>query len=195
MHWVEKRKFWIDVGVVDMICLFNTGCRLRLLAESKGYRLDDTGLFLATQSSGGKRVNVIFFLGVPKFIYLFIVICDSCMLSISHLYSKVQKLARVWVLRRKRKCLISWVFLGLNLVRGICKWTWIYCMHVYVHACEVAKLFDLYCYKKKPLVLLLTFGPLILKLHPALQFLEIHQFIHIINPHMILLIKLQTSTH
>ncbi|KAK1268341.1 hypothetical protein QJS04_geneDACA006827 [Acorus gramineus] len=29
--------------------------RLRLLAESKGYRLDDTGLFLATQTSSGKR--------------------------------------------------------------------------------------------------------------------------------------------
>ncbi|PIN13157.1 DNA polymerase IV (family X) [Handroanthus impetiginosus] len=29
--------------------------RLRLLAESKGFRLDDTGLFPATQSSGGKR--------------------------------------------------------------------------------------------------------------------------------------------
>lgn len=29
--------------------------RLRILAESKGYRLDDTGLFLATQTSGGKR--------------------------------------------------------------------------------------------------------------------------------------------
>ncbi|KAK9277293.1 hypothetical protein L1049_006833 [Liquidambar formosana] len=29
--------------------------RLRLLAESKGYRLDDVGLFPATQSSGGKR--------------------------------------------------------------------------------------------------------------------------------------------
>ncbi|XP_077222748.1 DNA polymerase lambda (POLL) [Tasmannia lanceolata] len=29
--------------------------RLRLLADSKGYRLDDTGLFLATQSSSGKR--------------------------------------------------------------------------------------------------------------------------------------------
>lgn len=29
--------------------------RLRLLAESKGYRLDDTGLFPATQASGGKR--------------------------------------------------------------------------------------------------------------------------------------------
>ncbi|MBA0550782.1 hypothetical protein Golob_021698 [Gossypium lobatum] len=30
--------------------------RLRLLAESKGYRLDDTGLFPATHGSGGKRV-------------------------------------------------------------------------------------------------------------------------------------------
>ncbi|XP_043703235.1 DNA polymerase lambda isoform X1 [Telopea speciosissima] len=29
--------------------------RLRILADSKGYRLDDTGLFLATQGSGGKR--------------------------------------------------------------------------------------------------------------------------------------------
>ncbi|XP_042376156.1 DNA polymerase lambda-like isoform X3 [Zingiber officinale] len=29
--------------------------RLRLLAESKGYRLDDTGLYLATQDSSGKR--------------------------------------------------------------------------------------------------------------------------------------------
>ncbi|CAO2829204.1 unnamed protein product [Amaranthus hypochondriacus] len=29
--------------------------RLRLLAESKGYRLDDTGLFLSTPGSGGKR--------------------------------------------------------------------------------------------------------------------------------------------
>ncbi|CAL9172022.1 unnamed protein product [Musa hybrid cultivar] len=29
--------------------------RLRLLAESKGYRLDDTGLYLATQGSPGKR--------------------------------------------------------------------------------------------------------------------------------------------
>ncbi|XP_057950363.1 DNA polymerase lambda isoform X2 [Malania oleifera] len=29
--------------------------RLRLLAESKGYKLDDTGLFPATQGSGGKR--------------------------------------------------------------------------------------------------------------------------------------------
>uniref|UniRef100_A0A453R7S1 DNA polymerase n=1 Tax=Aegilops tauschii subsp. strangulata TaxID=200361 RepID=A0A453R7S1_AEGTS len=31
--------------------------RLRILAESKGYVLDDTGLYLATQSSGGKRVS------------------------------------------------------------------------------------------------------------------------------------------
>lgn len=35
---------------------FGVGCRLRLLAESKGFRLDDTGLFPATKSSGGKRV-------------------------------------------------------------------------------------------------------------------------------------------
>lgn len=32
--------------------------RLRLLAESKGFRLDDTGLFPATQSPGGKRVRL-----------------------------------------------------------------------------------------------------------------------------------------
>ncbi|XP_062228572.1 DNA polymerase lambda [Phragmites australis] len=31
--------------------------RLRLLAESKGYILDDTGLYLATQGSGGKRAG------------------------------------------------------------------------------------------------------------------------------------------
>ena len=30
--------------------------RLRLLAESKGFRLDDTGLYPSTQGSGGKRV-------------------------------------------------------------------------------------------------------------------------------------------
>ncbi|KAF9625705.1 hypothetical protein IFM89_026285 [Coptis chinensis] len=32
--------------------------RLRILAGSKGYRLDDTGLYLATQSSGGKRGSI-----------------------------------------------------------------------------------------------------------------------------------------
>ncbi|KAM0914402.1 hypothetical protein ACQ4PT_011584 [Festuca glaucescens] len=31
--------------------------RLRILAESKGYVLDDTGLYLATQSCGGKRAG------------------------------------------------------------------------------------------------------------------------------------------
>jgi hypothetical protein len=33
--------------------------RLRLLAESKGYVLDDTGLYLATKGSGGKRVRML----------------------------------------------------------------------------------------------------------------------------------------
>jgi hypothetical protein len=55
-------------------------CRLRILAESKGYVLDDTGLYLATQSSGGKRVRTytlvhitqysdILFSGPPILIY------------------------------------------------------------------------------------------------------------------------------
>jgi DNA polymerase lambda len=42
-----------------LFCVF--GCRLRLQAESKGFRLDDTGLFPATQGSGSKRVFFIFF--------------------------------------------------------------------------------------------------------------------------------------
>jgi hypothetical protein len=41
-------------GIMLLFCVF--GCRLRLQAESKGFRLDDTGLFPATQGSGGKRV-------------------------------------------------------------------------------------------------------------------------------------------
>ena len=33
-------------------------CRLRLLADSKGYVLDDTGLYLAMRGSGGKHVRI-----------------------------------------------------------------------------------------------------------------------------------------
>ena len=33
-------------------------CRLRLLADSKGYVLDDTGLYLAIRGSGGKHVRI-----------------------------------------------------------------------------------------------------------------------------------------
>jgi DNA polymerase lambda len=36
----------------------NKSCRLRLLADSKGYVLDDTGLYLATRGSGGKHVRI-----------------------------------------------------------------------------------------------------------------------------------------
>lgn len=36
--------------------LVDLSYRLRLLAEAKGFRLDDTGLFPATHGSGGKRV-------------------------------------------------------------------------------------------------------------------------------------------
>ena len=46
---VEKKR------KVVLIC--HGKYRLRLLAESKGYRLDDTGLFPATHSSSGNRVR------------------------------------------------------------------------------------------------------------------------------------------
>jgi hypothetical protein len=36
----------------------NEPCRLRLLADSKGYVLDDTGLYLATRGRGGKHVRI-----------------------------------------------------------------------------------------------------------------------------------------
>ncbi|KAJ0095280.1 hypothetical protein Patl1_16227 [Pistacia atlantica] len=45
----------IFVSQVEPICRLQFMCRLRLLAESKGYRLDDTGLFPATRGSGGKH--------------------------------------------------------------------------------------------------------------------------------------------
>jgi DNA polymerase lambda len=35
--------------------------RLRLLAESKGYVLDDIGLYLGTQGSGGKHVCMLIY--------------------------------------------------------------------------------------------------------------------------------------
>lgn len=49
-------KFVEDVNIT-VLAFSIRDCRLRILAESKGYRLDDTGLFLATQTSGGKRVS------------------------------------------------------------------------------------------------------------------------------------------
>ncbi|KAJ0986699.1 hypothetical protein J5N97_005055 [Dioscorea zingiberensis] len=54
--------------------------RLRLLAESKGYRLDDTGLYLAAQSSGGKRVhsfNHLFCKKQPMFSGACVLVFDS----------------------------------------------------------------------------------------------------------------------
>lgn len=48
-----------ELKQMELCCFFSFwvfGCRLRLEAESKGFRLDDTGLFPATQGSSGKRV-------------------------------------------------------------------------------------------------------------------------------------------
>ncbi|GAB2226554.1 hypothetical protein Droror1_Dr00022364 [Drosera rotundifolia] len=57
IYFFSKENWNGDFGVDCCLC-----CRygiqtfeMRLLTESKGYRLDDTGLFLATHSSGGKR--------------------------------------------------------------------------------------------------------------------------------------------
>lgn len=55
--------------------------RLRLLAEAKGFRLDDTGLFPATQSSGGKRVINWF---MPFLLLFLSFILGSCIFLIWH---------------------------------------------------------------------------------------------------------------
>jgi len=41
-----------------------------LLAESKGFRLDDTGLFPATHGSGGKRVMSLYEFVVLSLVYM-----------------------------------------------------------------------------------------------------------------------------
>lgn len=38
---------------------YYSGCRLRLLAESKGYKVNDTGLYLVTQGAAGKWLNLL----------------------------------------------------------------------------------------------------------------------------------------
>ncbi|GKV22817.1 hypothetical protein SLEP1_g32639 [Rubroshorea leprosula] len=50
-----SRREKASCGDLDIIITHPDGKRLRLLADSKGYRLDDTGLFPTTHGSGGKR--------------------------------------------------------------------------------------------------------------------------------------------
>jgi hypothetical protein len=52
----KKKKGKVPFSRVSSIFIAH---RLRLLTESKGYVLDDTGLYLATQGSGGKRVGTL----------------------------------------------------------------------------------------------------------------------------------------
>ncbi|RWR77119.1 BRCT domain-containing protein [Cinnamomum micranthum f. kanehirae] len=57
-HRIDLKVYPRDIYAFGLIAWTGNDVlnrRLRLLAESKGYRLDDTGLFLATQSSAGKR--------------------------------------------------------------------------------------------------------------------------------------------
>ncbi|KAG8663303.1 hypothetical protein MANES_01G196700v8 [Manihot esculenta] len=57
-HRIDFKVYPRDIHAFGLIAWTGNDVlnrRLRLLAESKGYRLDDTGLYLATQASGGKR--------------------------------------------------------------------------------------------------------------------------------------------
>ncbi|XP_052171941.1 DNA polymerase lambda isoform X2 [Diospyros lotus] len=57
-HRIDFKVYARDIYAFGLIAWTGNDVlnrRLRLLAESKGYRLDDTGLFPATQSSGSKR--------------------------------------------------------------------------------------------------------------------------------------------
>ncbi|KAL2476569.1 DNA polymerase lambda (POLL) [Abeliophyllum distichum] len=57
-HRIDLKVYPRDIYAFGLIAWTGNDVlnrRLRLLAESKGFRLDDTGLFPATQSSGGKR--------------------------------------------------------------------------------------------------------------------------------------------
>ncbi|XP_073306040.1 DNA polymerase lambda isoform X1 [Primulina huaijiensis] len=57
-HRIDFKVFPRDIYAFGLIAWTGNDVlnrRLRLLAETKGFKLDDTGLFPATQSSGGKR--------------------------------------------------------------------------------------------------------------------------------------------
>ncbi|KAI4314278.1 hypothetical protein L6164_027203 [Bauhinia variegata] len=57
-HRIDLKVYPRDIYAFGLIAWTGNDVlnrRLRLLAESKGFRLDDTGLFPATQGSGGKR--------------------------------------------------------------------------------------------------------------------------------------------
>ncbi|KAK4780811.1 hypothetical protein SAY87_016917 [Trapa incisa] len=57
-HRIDLKVYPRDIYAFGLIAWTGNDVlnrRLRLLAESKGYRLDDTGLFPATHGSGGKR--------------------------------------------------------------------------------------------------------------------------------------------
>ncbi|XP_058115532.1 DNA polymerase lambda isoform X7 [Magnolia sinica] len=57
-HRIDLKVYPRDIYAFGLIAWTGNDVlnrRLRLLAESKGYKLDDTGLYLATQSSAGKK--------------------------------------------------------------------------------------------------------------------------------------------
>ncbi|KAI3886322.1 hypothetical protein MKW92_050520 [Papaver armeniacum] len=57
-HRIDLKVYPRDIYAFGLIAWTGNDVlnrRLRIIAESKGYRLDDTGLFLATQGSDGKK--------------------------------------------------------------------------------------------------------------------------------------------
>ncbi|KAF3955131.1 hypothetical protein CMV_019619 [Castanea mollissima] len=59
-HCIDLKVYPRDIYAFGLIAWTGNDVlnrRLRLLAESKGFRLDDTGLFPATHGSGGKRIT------------------------------------------------------------------------------------------------------------------------------------------
>ncbi|KAI3853473.1 hypothetical protein MKX03_010369 [Papaver bracteatum] len=57
-HRIDLKVYPRDICAFGLIAWTGNDVlnrRLRIIAESKGYRLDDTGLFLATQGSDGKK--------------------------------------------------------------------------------------------------------------------------------------------
>ncbi|KAL4185427.1 hypothetical protein AMTRI_Chr10g5890 [Amborella trichopoda] len=79
-HRIDLKVYPRDIYAFGLIAWTGNDVlnrRLRLLADSKGYRLDDTGLFLVAHGSSGKKVRD--FDGIQYSMYFFLVISTASM--------------------------------------------------------------------------------------------------------------------
>ncbi|KAL9254993.1 DNA polymerase lambda-like protein [Drosera capensis] len=92
-HRIDLKVYPRDIYAFGLIAWTGNDTlnrRLRLLAESKGYRLDDTGLFPATHSSGGKRGvrgTASLHLNTEKEVFDFLRLEDSTLLMVLQLHA------------------------------------------------------------------------------------------------------------